>query len=155
MVVAKQQPHAVKTSPESSWKTLEPQRDRATARGTHKIIQFTVRDYLSELGLWDGKRLRVPGDTTAAPFQRGRLDITRNPIKQRMLRDLLRGGTLPPLVLYESRAEAGRWRIVDGLQRTDVLTQALKAILAVENDEEILPYAQDQLDAMKKTDQPI
>jgi hypothetical protein len=51
-----------------------------------------------------------------------------------MFRDMLRGGTLPPIVLYDRDGE--RPQIVDGIQRTDVLTAALSILLALERDEQ-------------------
>jgi hypothetical protein len=111
-----------------------------------------MRDYLARMGIYDGKHLKRLDDSIAVSSQRERIKISKNPIKQRMLRDLLRGGTLPALVLYEKN---GRWTVIDGYQRTDVITEGLRTILAVENEDEIEPYAEEQLAALKKLDQQI
>ncbi len=135
-------------------KSLDAQRDLATMRGSNRIMEMTVRDYLTRLKVFDGTTVRELDASVAASFQRGRLDIRTNAIKQRMFRDLLRGGTLPPLVIYdEGNARSSRWKIIDGLQRTDVLHAALKAILELEAGEEVQPYAQKQLVEMSKLGQ--
>jgi hypothetical protein len=131
-------------------KFLDAQRDLATVKGSHKIVEMTVKDYLTQLKVFDGTTVRELDASVAASFQRGRLDIRTNAIKQRMLRDLLRGGTLPPLVIYdEGNGRSSHWKIIDGLQRTDVLHAALKAILELESGQEVQPYVQKQLDEMK------
>jgi hypothetical protein len=137
-------------------KFLDPQRDLATTRGSHRIVEMTVKDYLTQLKVFDGKTVRDLDSSVAASFQRGRLDIRTNAIKQRMLRDLLRGGSLPPLVLYdEGNGPQSSWKIIDGLQRTDVLHAALRAILEMESGTEVQPYVQRQLTEMRNLGQTM
>jgi len=132
-----------------SRKAMDPIRDLATDKGETRIVQMAVEDYLATLGIYDGAGVTDWDESVTANFQRGRLDIRKNTIKQRMLRDLLRGGTLPPLVLYQDRPDGGeRPKLIDGLQRTDVIREALKALLARENGDEIEPYIERQIKEM-------
>ncbi len=109
----------------------QPTRDFATERGTYVMELTTVGEYLERLGLYDPSSRTTRRDASiTADFQRAVLPISKNPIKARMLRDLLRGGTLPPLVLYD-RDQKQRPQIVDGIQRTDVLTEALTTLLTL------------------------
>lgn len=124
-------------------------RDLATTRGSYVTRRITVEKYLSGLGLYDPKNPAAKFDAVqvAASFQRAALDIRKNPIKQRMLRDVLRGGTVPPIMLFE-RPEGTLWQIVDGLQRTHVLTEALKALIAKERGEPMEEFAATQFTAI-------
>lgn len=129
-------------------------RDFATTKGTYVIQGVTVGEYLETLRLYD-PRTRAANwgaSLVQASFQRAIFPIHKNPIKRRMFRDLTRGGTLPPIVLY-IRGEGLRVLIVDGLQRTDVLTQALVALLALERDEKLEDFAKEELDAMAEIGQ--
>lgn len=133
-----------------SRKAMDPIRDTATEKGETTIVQMSVEDYLKSLRIFDGTQVTDWDESVTARFQRGRLDIRKNTIKQRMLRDLLRGGTLPPLVLYQTQPDAdGKPKIIDGLQRTDVMREALKALLARESNVEIEPYVEKQIKEMK------
>ncbi len=143
---------ASKKTQDGALKGLEPQRDLATSKGTYRILELNVRDYLTRVGVYDGTRVKKLVDSVAASFQRERIKISKNPLKQRMLRDLLRGGTLPALVLYE---EDERWTVIDGLQRTDVITEGLRIVLALEDGEEVEDFVAEQLEALKKLDQQV
>lgn len=119
-------------------------RDLAMEKGTYVIERTTMGQYLEHLGLYDATARVASFDASAvgAAFQRATLDIRKNPIKQRMLRDVLRGGSVPPIVVFEREDEG--WEIVDGLQRTHVLTEALRAVLAQEKGEQLEDFAQTQ-----------
>lgn len=128
-------------------------RDFATKNGTHVMRQTTVKEYLDSLGLYDPKTRNTNWDASiTAAFQRAVLPIHKNPIKRRMLRDLLRGGTLPPIVLYDR--DSKRPAVVDGLQRTHVQTEALNTLLALEREEKPKDFAQEELEAMRALGQP-
>lgn len=112
----------------------EPIRDLATKAGTYRMVRTTVGDYLGRLGLFNPDTMTGAWDVSVVnvAFQRATIDIKKNAIKRRMLRDLLRGGTVPPTVLalrrtgnaedaLAPRPEA-RDLIIDGLQRTHVVT---------------------------------
>jgi len=124
-------------------------RDFATKNGTYVIRETTVGDYLNLLNLYDPKTHTIKWDVAiAVAFQRALLPIHKNPIKRRMLRDLLRGSTVPPIVLYSRDGQ--RPQVVDGLQRTHVLSEALKALLALEqNEEPAEKFAREELEGMK------
>ncbi len=138
---------------ESTQALTTPIEDFATKNGTYVILQKTVGQYLDLLALYDHKTHATNWDVAiAVSFQRALLPIHKNPIKRRMLRDLLRGSTLPPIVLYER--EEQRPQVVDGLQRTHVLTEALKTLLALEQNEQPKErFAKEELDAMKDLNQ--
>ena len=105
--------------------------DLATERGNFTLTKSTVGDYLARLGLYSAEAGDAYFDpSVAATFQRIALDIRKNPIKQRMLRDLCRGGTLPPLVVLDRPGESRSLEIIDGLQRTHVIAEALRALIA-------------------------
>ena len=79
--------------------STEPIRDFATDTATWIIRQTTIGEYLTRLGIYDAAAGAV--DRTQIPdseYQRYRIQVSRNPIKKRMLRDVLRGGTLPTVV---------------------------------------------------------
>ena len=123
-------------------------RDLATKEGTHTMQRTTVGEYLARLGLYDPKARTTTWDASiTAAFQRAALPIHKNAIKRRMLRDLLRGATLPPIVLYE-RDRNQRVQIVDGLQRTHVQTEGLSALLALERNNGPKDFAREELEAM-------
>jgi len=130
--------------------------DLATEQGTYTLTMSTVGEYLSQLGLYNAD---VPGASfdpaIAASFQRIALDIGKNPIKQRMLRDLCRGGTLPPLVVVERPSQSRSLEIIDGLQRTHVLTEALRALIAHEAGQQLEEYAVAQFTAIKDQGQKV
>lgn len=132
-------------SPES-----ESIRDLAMERGRYSMERSTVGSYLQSLGLFDPTTGAASFDASAvgATFQRATLDIRKNPIKQRMLRDVLRGGSVPPIVIFERPDR--RWVVVDGLQRTHVLTEALRAALADESGSQVEDFAQTQLTLIKE-----
>ena len=138
---------------ESKQALTTPIQDFATKKGTYVILQKTVGEYLDMLDLYDPTTHTTNWDVAiAVSFQRALLPIQKNPIKRRMLRDLLRGGTLPPIVLYERQEQ--RPLVVDGLQRTHVLTEALKTLLALEQNEEPKEkFAKEELEAMRDLNQ--
>ena len=109
--------------------SLTPYRDLSTINGSSQVVQLTVEGYLRKLNLWNGESVSDLESDTAAKFQRGVLDINTNKIKQQMFHDLLIGATLPPLIVY---SDGDSWEIVDGLQRTSVIVEALKTIIIEE-----------------------
>jgi len=128
--------------------------DFATAKGTYVMKETDLGKYLEMLGLYDPTERVAAWDASIihTDFQRAILPIQKNPIKRRMFRDLLRGSTLPPVVLYE-RSKGDRPLVVDGLQRSHVLTEALTALLALERENELKKYAEEELDAMRELNQ--
>jgi hypothetical protein len=131
-----------------------PVRDFATKDGSYLMKEAPVGQYLELLGLYDPSTRTATWDASIihADFQRAILPIKKNPIKRRMFRDLLRGGTLPPVVLYDQDQD-NRPLVVDGLQRTHVSTKALTALLALERGDALEEFAQEELEAMKELDQ--
>ncbi len=133
----------------------EPVRDFASGRGTYIMEKTTVGEYLDTLGLYDPSTRATRWDASiTAAFQRATLPINKNPIKRRMLRDLLRGGTLPPIVLYEREGDE-RPQVVDGLQRTHVQCESLNALLALERGEEPKDFAKEELKSIEELKQSI
>ena len=127
--------------------------DFATQKGGYSLYQTTVGSYLEMMGLYNPSKETVSWDASIihVDFQRAVLPIHKNPIKRRMFRDLLRGGTLPPIVLYH--AEGARPLVVDGLQRTHVEAQALAALLGLQKGEKLEDFAYEEIDAIKKLGQ--
>lgn len=143
---------------ESTQTEKDPQttRDLATERGTYTLQTTTVGEYLCRLGLYKPGAGTIGFDpNVASAFQRTALDIRKNPIKQRMLRDLCRGGTLPPLVVYERPGSRQSLEIIDGLQRTHVQTEALQALLTHEAGGQPTDYAKAQFEAIKEQGQKL
>jgi hypothetical protein len=111
-----------------------PVRDLAASRATWTVRQETVGKYLARFDVYDPEGRAIhPENIPDSAYQRARIEISKNAIKKRMLRDLLRGGTLPAIVTVER--EDGRYEIADGLQRTHVLTVAAEGLLALERGE--------------------
>src|SRR5438477_13134138 len=80
--------------------------DLSTEHGERATVKTTNGQYLEMLGLWDPVR-RVAiwnPDTLRMDIQRAAIKIERNPIKLTMVRDLMRGGLLPPTCLVEEDA---------------------------------------------------
>jgi hypothetical protein len=124
-----------------------PARDLATARASWSMRQETVGEYLARFGVYDpASRSITPEKIPDSAFQRAKIEISKNAIKKRMLRDLLRGGTLPAVVTVES--SDGAYEIADGLQRTHVLTVAAEGLLALEHGEKPSREVQAQLKEM-------
>lgn len=136
-------PSGKQPAPAMELKSLGSYRDLATEKGSSQIAIMTVRDYLAKLGLFDGTAVSEMRPEVAASFQRGVLNINTNAIKQRMFRDLLRGGTLPLLVVSDD--DDGTWKIIDGLQRTSVILEALRTILALESQTKPQPFASKEI----------
>jgi hypothetical protein len=118
-----------------------PVRDLSTDRASRTTVTTTMGKYLMTLGLYDPNTRAAIWDpaTLHMEIQRAVIDIRKNHIKRTMLRDVMRGGTLPPTCLVEEidEEEAARRSIIDGLQRTHVSTIALMTLLALEHDEEV------------------
>jgi hypothetical protein len=128
--------------------------DLATRRGTYVMKSTTVGDYLKMLALYDVVNRNIRWDETIhADFQRAVLPLAKNPIKRRMFRDLLRGSTVPPVVLYERDGQ--RPVIVDGLQRTNVMSEAMRTLLARERNEKLEKYAEIELASVAELGQEI
>lgn len=130
--------------------------DLATEAGSFTLTMSTVGEYLAQLGLYSTEAGDAYFDpSVAATFQRIALDIRKNPIKQRMLRDLCRGGTLPPLVVLDRPGQSRSLEIIDGLQRTHVLAEALRALIANKAGRQLEDYAQAQFTAIKEENQKV
>jgi hypothetical protein len=130
--------------------------DLATERGTYSLAMSTVGEYLSQLGLYAADTQNASFDPgIVASFQRIALDIRKNPIKQRMLRDLCRGGTLPPLVVLQRPGQSRSLEIIDGLQRTHVLTEGFRALTSNEMGQPLEDYASAQFTAIKDQGQKV
>ncbi len=130
-------------------------RDLATAEGEFQMLEMTMGDYLEMLGLYDPARRSFTSDQSLSTyFQRNPIPIEKNPIKRRMLRDLLRGGTVPPVVVYSYGEDAGRRPgVADGIQRTDVAVETAKVLHALETGESPTEYAQEELSEIAKLGQ--
>ncbi len=139
-------------SPSADYPALGKHRDYSTDNGSNQVMELTVGQYLEKIGVYDGGIIRENWENIGADFQRGILPINTNHIKKEMLHDLLRGGTLPPLIIYE---EEEIWKIMDGLQRSSVLVEALKAIIAHNSGETQQPYAQKEIDKIIESGQDI
>jgi hypothetical protein len=143
---------AVATTP--SMDLTHETRDFATKRGTYIMKETPVEDYLRMLDLYDPRdRTSRWDDAIHASFQRAVLPIPKNAIKRRMFRDLARGSTLPPVVLYDRHDQ--RPLIVDGLQRTHVLSEALRALLAREREEKLEKFAREEFDSVEELKQKV
>ncbi len=131
-----------------------PIRDLATEKGSYTMTRTTVGEYLARLRLYDPTKKEGNWDSSlvSGPFQRAAIPIKKNPIKRRMLRDLLRGGTLPPTVLFY-RGEEDRDVVIDGLQRTHVLTEAVKALSNRERGEVVTDFADEEISGMQELHQ--
>jgi hypothetical protein len=129
--------------------------DLATKKGGYSLYQTTVGSYLEMMGLYHPSTKKVRWDTSIVhvDFQRAVLPINKNPIKRRMFRDLLRGGTLPPIVLYHCEGKLPL--IVDGLQRTHVEAQALSALVALERGDELEDFAKEEIKAIQDLKQSL
>lgn len=130
--------------------SLGSHRDLATMKGSSRVLEMTVKSYLTQLGLFDATEVSEMDPEVAASIQRGVLNINTNAIKQRMFSDLLRGGTLPPLVVYD---DDGSWKIIDGMQRTNVICEALRTILQLETGTKVPAFAQKVIEAILKLKQ--
>lgn len=132
-------------------------KDFSTKKGGYSLYEMTVGSYLNQMGIYNPGERNVNWDTSVvhADFQRAVLPIAKNPIKRRMFRDLLRGATLPPIVLYQ--AEGQQSLIVDGLQRTHVEMQALKALITIERGEQdqLENFAKEEIAAIKELNQSL
>jgi len=134
----------------------ESVKDYTTKSGTYSIQAMTVESYLTRVGI-----LLPMGDEAifnqevATSFQRAAISVRSNPIKQRMLRDLLAGGSLPPLVVYQKPEISEKWEIIDGLQRTHALTEAWRTLSAIERGEQPLDYVQIQIESIENKQQRL
>ncbi len=121
-------------------------RDLATKNATWRMWDTTMGGYLEWLGIYKDGAVE-PEQTPISGYQRNKIPIAKNPVKKRMLRDLLRGGTLPTIVTIAQRGRAPE--IADGLQRTDVITEALRILLATERGDSIERYLEMQLQELR------
>jgi hypothetical protein len=117
------------------------ERDLSTERGERATVKTTVGEYLKMLGLWDPVR-RVAiwnPDTLRMDIQRAAIKIERNAIKLTMVRDLMRGGLLPPTCLVEHTdvEEMLKRAVIDGLQRAHCKTISLMKLLDIEAGAEL------------------
>lgn len=129
-----------------------PARDLAMSKATWTMRQESVGEYLARLGVYDPTARSInPENIPDSVYQRAKIQIGKNPIKKRMLRDLLRGGTLPAVVTIET--SESDIEIADGLQRTHVLTVAAEGLLALERGDTPGREVQAQLKEMNDQDQ--
>lgn len=134
----------------------ESVKDYTTKSGTHSIQAMTVESYLTRVGIFSPMADEAIFDKEiATSFQRAAISIRSNPIKQRMLRDLLVGGSLPPLVVYERPEVSKKWEIIDGLQRTHALTEAWRTLSAVERGEQPSEYVRIQIELIENNQQKL
>lgn len=136
----------------------EPVRDLATARGYYITVRTTVGEYLAGLGLFDPASRRTQWDIRIvhADFQRALITFQKNPVKRTMLRDVMRGGTVPPVCLAAVNGnESLRPVIVDGLQRTHVVLTATKAVIALEVGEDVEPFVSQVLQSIRDLNQNV
>jgi hypothetical protein len=131
----------------------EPIRDLATKSGTYRMVRTTVGDYLTRLDLFDPATKNGGWDVSVVnvAFQRAVIPIRKNPIKRRMLRDLLRGGTLPPTVLVGRDDE--RDLVIDGLQRTHVAAVGVDALLKRARGKGAEDFIEEEIAAMERLGQ--
>ena len=117
------------------------------------MIRTTLGKYLADLGLFDPATKNGGWDVSMlnVPFQRAVIPIQKNPIKRRMLRDMLRGGTLPPTVLVHRPEE--RSLVVDGLQRTHVAAVGVRALVRRAQGETAEDFIEDEIAAMENLGQ--
>lgn len=134
----------------------ESVKDYTTKSGTYSIQAMTVESYLTKVGILSPMADEAIFEREiATSFQRAAISIRSNPIKQRMLRDLLVGGSLPPLVVYKSPEISKKWEIIDGLQRTHALTEAWKTLSLIEKGEQPSEYVQNQIELIKNNQQKL
>lgn len=139
------------TGSDSPKRTTPVHRDLATEHGEFQMLEMTVGDYLQMLGLYDPARRAFTSDQSlSANFQRNPIPIEKNPIKRRMLRDLLRGGTVPPVVIHTYDDHERPPRVADGIQRTDVAVETAKVLHALETGETPVAYAMEELDEITR-----
>lgn len=132
---------------------IEPVRDLATRNGTYTTVRTTVGDYLAGLNLYNPSTRMAHWDASVVhvDFQRAAIDIKRNVVKRTMLKDLLRGGTVPPTVLaITDPDDQTRRLIVDGLQRTHVAAVALADLLRLANGEPPEGIGRAEINAMRE-----
>lgn len=140
------------TVPATDYEHLTSYSDPTTVNGKSQITQLSVKEFLTRLRLWDGDTVSDLGPDVGVECQRGVLNINTNTIKQKMFRHLLRGGVLPPLVVYNN----GKiWQVVDGLQRTSVICEVLRTIKLLETGPEtdIKKFAHDIITDMKNNNE--
>jgi hypothetical protein len=132
----------------------EPVRDWATKRGYYVTVRTTVGDYLTSLGLFDPASRRTNWDISVvhADFQRAVIGIKKNAVKTTMLRDVMRGGTIPPVCLAAVNGDL-RPVIVDGLQRSHVELTGIKGLLQLETGEDVDPVVAQAIESIRQMDQ--
>ena len=144
------------TEIELTGKLGESAKDYTTKSGTYSIQAITVESYLKRVGIFlPTANETIFNQEIATSFQRAAISIRSNPIKQRMLRDLLVGGSLPPLVVYKSPEVSKKWEIIDGLQRTHALTEAWRTLIAIERGEQPSEYVRIQIELIEINQQKL
>jgi hypothetical protein len=118
------------------------ERDLSTEGGERATVKTTNGQYLEMLGLWDPMRRCATWnpDTLRMDIQRAAIVIERNPVKLTMVRDLMRGGLLPPTCLVEQHdpeEETLKRSVIDGLQRAHCKTISLIKLLDIEAGAEL------------------
>lgn len=133
-------------------------RDLATRNGTYTTVRTTIGNYLAGLNLFDPSTRMANWDASVVhvDFQRAAIDIKKNAVKRTMLRDLMRGGTVPPTVLAAmDHDEPRRPLIIDGLQRTHVGTISLISLLRLARGEPIDDFVRAEIEAIKQIGQRV
>src|SRR5262249_31220484 len=88
------------------------------------------------------RRLRLAVAASKGAPCRHAANSTR--VARTMLRDVMRGGTVPPVCLAEV-SEQARDLILDGLQRANVEATGSTSLIAKENGNDVEPFIQEEL----------
>ena len=109
-MIAQTETTEVRRFPRTEGDISEAISDSATEKGWYVMRKTSVGEYLQMSGLYDPKTNVANWDSSiTAAFQRAVLPISKNAIKQRMLRDLMRGGTVPAIVLFQRDEQQRHW----------------------------------------------
>jgi hypothetical protein len=131
-------------------------KDDTTKSGSYSIKMMTVGTFLSNVGVFSPAADETSFDQeVSTSFQRGAISTRSNPIKQGMIRDLLVGGSLPPLVVYERSDSSKKWEIIDGLQRTHAMTEAWRALKTIERGEQLPDCLRIQIESIEDKQQKL
>jgi hypothetical protein len=118
-----------------------PVRDRSTAHAERITVTTTQGAYLTMLGLYDPQRRAAIWNPEALriEIQRAAISIRNNTVKEKMIRDLMRGGLVPPTQLVEELdpEEITTRSIIDRLQRAHCQTISLMKLLDIEAGAEL------------------
>lgn len=137
------------------------ERDLSTERGERATVKTTIGQYLEMFGIWNPTR-RVAvwnPEMLHMDIQRAVIKIERNDVKRTMVRDLMRGGLVPPTCLVENAhvenadPEEMARSIIDGLQRAHCMTIALMKLLDIEAHTELDDMGTELVESIRATSQ--